>query len=420
MPFLGTPRHENINTPACVVFNSYLIGPKSNPVRMRFSSSLALCLLCLALFATCTSRKSPVGEVTARPPSAGGYSGKLPIDKIKLPPGFHIDVFAEDVKNARSLAWSPSGTLYVGTRDAGQVYALRDTNGDFMADKRYLLAKGLNMPNGVAFRNGSLFVAEVSRILRFDDIENRLTNPPQPVVVYDGYPSDEHHGWKYIAFGPDGKLYVPVGAPCNICEPTNPVYCAITRLDVDTKKMEVVQHGIRNTVGFAWHPDTKELWFTENGRDWMGDDQPACELNHATADNQHFGYPYCHQGNLPDPEFGAKRACSAFTAPAQNLGPHTAPLGMEFLSPKQFPQAYWRQILIAEHGSWNRSKKIGYRLSLVKIDAQGKSLGYEPFAEGWLEGQTAWGRPVDLETLPDGSLLVSDDYADAIYRIWYQ
>ncbi len=344
------------------------------------------------------------------------------LDKISLPPGFKIETFAVDVPNARSMCLSPNGTLFVGTRGKGDVYALKDTDGDFKADKFYILAKGLKMPNGVAFRNGSLYVAEVNRILRFDEIESKLENPPAPVVVFDQFPTETHHGWKYIAFGPDGKLYVPVGAPCNICESENEIFASITRINPDGTGLEVVQKGIRNTVGFTWHPSTKELWFTDNGRDWMGDDLPACELNRASKDHMHFGYPYCHQGDLPDPEFGAKRPCSDFTPPVQKLGPHTAPLGMEFYTGKQFPDAYRNQILIAEHGSWNRSKKIGYQISLVTLDEQFKPIKYEPFASGWLDTKSdeAWGRPVDIEHLPDGSILVSDDFADAIYRISYK
>ncbi len=354
---------------------------------------------------------------------ADEYRGSLPLGRIRLPEGFRISVYAEGLQNARSMCLSPSGTLFVGTRDVGNVYALRDTNGDGVADLRYTLATGLRMPNGVAFRKGSLYVAEVSRILRFDDIERRLSNPPTPVVVYDRYPTDAHHGWKYIAFGPDSLLYVPVGAPCNICERLdNPLYASITRMDVDKpeKGPEIVQHGVRNTVGFTWHPQTKHLWFTDNGRDMMGDDMPACELNHAPRDGMHFGYPYCHQGDTPDPKFGHKRPCSDFTPPAQNLGPHVAPLGVEFVLSHNWPAEYRNQILIAEHGSWNRSRKIGYRLTLVRLNDEGKCTRYEPFAEGWLQpGDDVWGRPVDLEWLPDGSLLVSDDFADAIYRIYY-
>lgn len=385
-----------------------------------------ICFLSLLFFACTASNHSPKKEsATAQTSSATAspaYTGKLPIDKIKLPQGFKIGVFAENVDNARSLCLSPNGTLFVSTRDKGNVYALRDTNRDHVADLYYTIASELRMPNGVAFKNGSLYVAEISRILRFDNIENQLAKPPKPVVVYDKYPTDEHHGWKYIAFGPDGKLYVPVGAPCNICEPENPIYCTITRLDVEkVGEPEIMQRGIRNSVGFTWHPTTKELWFTDNGRDWLSDDSPACELNHAPKDGMHFGYPYCHQGDLQDPKFGEKRPCSDFAPPAQNLGAHVAPLGLEFYSGKNFPAEYQNQVFIAEHGSWNRSKKIGYQISLVKFDATGKSLGYESFASGWLqEGDSVWGRPVDLEHMPDGSLLVSDDYGNAIYRIWYE
>lgn len=354
--------------------------------------------------------------------SASSDAGhNLPLAAIKLPPGFKIDVFATGVKNARSMALSPTGTLFVGTRDQGDVYAVKDNNGDYKADQVFVLATGLNMPNGVAFRNGDLYVAEVNRILKFKNIEDQLANPPAPEVVYDKYPTDTHHGWKYIAFGPDGKLYVPVGAPCNICESKNKIYASITRINPDGTGLEIVQEGIRNTVGFAWHPDNKQLWFTDNGRDMMGDDMPSCELNHATADRQHFGYPYCHQGDTPDPEFGHKRPCSDFVAPAQKVGPHVAPLGVEFYTGQQFPTTYQKQLFVAEHGSWNRSKKSGYKLSLATIQND-KVVKYEPFAEGWLnkEKDEAWGRPVDVELLPDGSMLLSDDFADVIYRISYQ
>jgi len=368
----------------------------------------------LALAAACAPQRNKAG---------GGTQNSLPLDKIKLPPGFEIQLWAENVKNARSLCLSPSGTLFVGTREAGNVYALKDTDGDYKADQRYTLATGLNMPNGVAFKNGSLYVAEVNRILRFDNIENNLANPGTPVVVYDQYPTEMHHGWKYIAFGPDGNLYVPVGAPCNVCERDNPIFSSLTRLDVEqaNPKPVVVQHGIRNTVGFTWHPVNKELWFTDNGRDMMGDDLPGCELNHATQEGQHFGFPYCHQGNTPDPKFGEKRPCADFVPPAQILNAHVAPLGLEFYQGKQFPEAYHRQLILAEPGSWNRTKKSGYKLSLVRLNEQGTCISYETFAGGWLQpDESVWGRPVDLEHLPDGSLLVSDDYADAIYRIVYK
>ncbi|TXB62901.1 PQQ-dependent sugar dehydrogenase [Phaeodactylibacter luteus] len=344
-------------------------------------------------------------------------SSDLPLEDIKLPEGFEIELFAAGVKNARSMALSPKGTLFVGTRGEGKVYALRDKDGDAKADELFVLAEGLKMPNGVALHNGDLYVAEVSRILRFPNIEGNLSEPGEPEVVFDQYPTETHHGWKYIAFGPDGKLYVPVGAPCNICKSEDEVFASITRMNPDGTGMEVVQHGIRNTVGFTWHPKTGELWFTDNGRDWMGDDEPYCELNRAPEDGMHFGYPYCHQGDLPDPEFGSQRDCSEFTPPAKQLGPHVAPLGLEFYTQHQFPEAF-RQLYVAEHGSWNRSKKIGYRVMMAVMEGD-EVKAYQPFAEGWLKDGEVWGRPVDVEMMPDGSMLVSDDFADAIYRIRY-
>jgi len=344
----------------------------------------------------------------------------LPLDKIQMPEGFKIEVFASNIPEARSLCLSPNGTLFVGNRGGGKVYAIRDTDADFKADEVYLIAEGLNMPCGVAFKNGNLFVAEVNRILRFDDIENNLGIPPKPKIIYDKYPTDKHHGWKFIAFGPDGKLYVPVGAPCNICKEENPVYASITRMNLDGSDMEVFAHGVRNSVGFSWHPDTKELWFTDNGRDCLGDDSPPCELNYAPKKGMHFGYPYCYGGIIIDPKFDSK-PCEDFTKPAQNLGPHVAPLGMRFYTGNMFPEEYRKQIFIAEHGSWNREKKIGYRITLVRLKGN-ESQGYETFAEGWLDEQKqeAWGRPVDVLVMPDGSMLVSDDYANVIYRISYK
>lgn len=352
-------------------------------------------------------------------PALTEASAQLPLSTIKLPPGFSISVYAE-VDNARSMTLSPSGTLYVGNRSGDKVYAVRDTDGDFKADKRWVIASGLNMPNGVAFKDGDLYVAEVSRILKFKDIENHLSNPGTPEVVYDKYPTETHHGWKYIAFGPDGKLYVPVGAPCNICEPEKPIYATITRMNADGTDMEIYASGIRNTVGFTWHPETKNLWFTDNGRDMMGDDVPPCELNSAPQAGMNFGYPYCHGGTIKDPEFGNKKPCSDFTAPVQNLNAHVAPLGVKFYTGNMFPAEYKNQIFIAEHGSWNRTLKSGHLVSMVKIE-NGKSVGYETFAEGWLnhDTQEAWGRPVDILVMPDGSMLVSDDKGGMIFRIAY-
>ncbi len=349
-----------------------------------------------------------------------GNGQNLPVDLIELPPGFEIEVYAADVPGARSMTLSPGGTLFVGTRTEGKVYAVRDENGNDRADpgEVYVIARGLDMPNGVAFRDGSLYVAEVSRILRYDLIESRLENPSDPVIVKDDLPKDRGHGWKFIAFGPDGKLYVPIGAPCNVCDPGDP-RASITRMDPDGSNFEIFARGVRNTVGFDWNPLTGDLWFTDNGRDWLGDDLPPDELNRAPVADLHFGFPRCHGGYIPDPSFGAVRGCDEFVLPEMKLGPHVAALGMRFYSGTAFPQEYQGAIFIAEHGSWNRADPIGYRVTLVRLD-NGTAAGYEAFAEGWLQGREAWGRPVDVLVMPDGALLVSDDRAGAIYRITYE
>lgn len=351
-----------------------------------------------------------------RPPTVGAE--RLPLETVKLPPGFSISIYASNVPHARSMTLSPNGTLFVGTRTAGIVYAVLDRDRDSTADEVIVIAKGLNMPNGVAFRDGALYVAEVSRILRYDRIEASLYNPPAPVVVNRGFPTDRHHGWKFIRFGPDGKLYVPVGAPCNVCNPTDERYAAIWRMEPDGTGLELFARGVRNTVGFDWHPTTEKLWFTDNGRDWMGDDQPPDELNRAPRPGLHFGFPHCHGTNVPDPLYGVKRRCEEFTPPAVELGPHVASLGMRFYTGAMFPKSYRGQIFIAEHGSWNRSTPIGYRITLVRLRGN-RAVSYDVFADGWLRGGRAWGRPVDLLVMPDGALLVSDDSAGAIYRISY-
>ena len=349
---------------------------------------------------------------------AAGSKAKIPLEQIALPAGFKIKLYADNVPNARSMVLSPAGTLFVGTRRTGKVYAVQDRNGDFRADAVITLAKGLNMPNGVAFKNGSLYVAEVSRVLRFDNIEQQLHSPPKPVIIRDDFPDDKHHGWKYIAIGPDGMLYVPVGAPCNICKKEDSRYASIMRMQLDGSGLEIFAHGVRNTVGFDWHPLTAELWFTNNGRDWMGDELPPDTLHHAAAKNLHFGFPYCHAGDIPDPHFGDRRSCDEFSQPALKLGPHVAPLGMKFYRGEMFPAKYRHQVFIAEHGSWNRSVPIGYRITLAIFDTN-QPPRYDIFAEGWLHGEKAWGRPVDLIEMKDGSLLVSDDKAGVIYRISY-
>ena len=351
---------------------------------------------------------------------AGAATAAPPVERLKLPPGFKIEVYADKVENARSLALGDKGTVFVGTLSEGSVYALVDSNRDGKVEDVVTIVRGLHAPNGVAFRDGALYVAETSRILRFDNIEANLRSPPKPVVVFDKLPEDSHHGWKFIAFGPDGWLYVPVGAPCNICAANPDVYAAIHRMKPDGSQFEVFARGIRNTVGFDWDPNTKELWFNDHGRDMMGDDLPSCELNNAPIAGMHFGFPYCHQGDTPDPEYGAKRKCSEFTPPALKQGGHVAPDGLRFYTGKMFPSEYKNRIFIAQHGSWNRSRKNGYRVMMVTLKDGGKTVDkYEEFATGWMENERAWGRPVDLLVMPDGALLVSDDTGNAVYRITY-
>jgi glucose/arabinose dehydrogenase len=353
-------------------------------------------------------------------PKTTATSEALPLDRIKLPPGFKIAIYAQ-VPNARSMVLSKNGTLFVGNRSEDNVYAVQDTDGDMVADKTYIIDKGLKMPNGVALKDGDLYVAAVSKVLKYENIEANLSNPPQPKVIYDGYPTETHHGWKYIAFGPDGLLYIPVGAPCNICfRDDNPIYASITRIDVNNPKPEIVAAGIRNTVGFDWDPKTDKLWFTDNGRDMMGDDIPPCELNVITAADQHFGFPYCHGGEILDPEFGAGKLCADYTAPVWKFGAHVAPLGMNFYEGKMFPASYDNKIFVAQHGSWNRSKKSGYVVMAIDHD-ENTATNAKVFASGWLDDETqiAWGRPVDVINMPDGSILISDDYADVVYRVSY-
>ncbi len=350
---------------------------------------------------------------------AAAEDEELRTEAIDLPSGFSIGVFASEIDSARSLAQSPSGTVFVGTgrRGGGVVHAVVDADGDGKADVRHRVAVDLNWPNGVAFRDGDLYVAEISRVIRFAEIESRLDSPPKPTVVTADLPDETHHGWKFIRFGPDGRLYVPVGAPCNVCDAGDP-FATILRLD-RTGDHEVVARGVRNTVGFDWHPGTGQLWFTDNGRDMMGDDVPPDELNVLTEDGQHFGYPHCHGQDIADPDFGDGRPCAEFVPPAIDLGPHVGAVGMRFYRGDAFPERYRGQIFIAEHGSWNRSNKIGYRVMVVHVDRDGRATDYEEFATGWLQGEDSWGRPVDVMERADGSLLVSDDLRGAIYRISY-
>jgi glucose/arabinose dehydrogenase len=356
----------------------------------------------------------------------GRLAGKMPypvseatLTNISLPPGFQIAVYADKLEDPRSLALTPAGTLFIGTRQNSKVYAALDEDKDGRAERVMIFADKLNTPNGVAFRDGALYVAEVNRILKFSDVEKSLERPPSPQTISLSYPSDAHHGWKFIRFGPDGKLYVPVGAPCNICLSTNPIFASITRLNPDGSGQEIFAHGIRNTVGFDWHPRTKELWFTDNGRDELGEDVPPDELNRAPASGEHFGYPFVHGKGIRDPEYGSQAGARKFREPEMELGPHVAALGMRFYTGRMFPEKYRGGIFIAEHGSWNRKQPLGYRVMFVKLEND-RPVSYEIFAEGWLKKSFAWGRPVDVEVMPDGSLLVSDDKAGRIYRITYE
>ena len=336
------------------------------------------------------------------------------LSDISLPDGFSIEVWADDVPNARSLALGESGTVFVSTRRDGRVYAV--VQSDDEAPVVTTIAEGLRMPNGIAFKDGALFVAENHRIIRFDNIETNLDSVPDPVVVIDTLPAERHHGWRYIDFGPDNKLYIALGAPCNVCEREGSAN--ISRMNPDGSGLEVFAEGVRNSVGFTWHPETGEFWFTDNGRDMLGDDTPPGELNRAPEAGMHFGFPYCHGDDVSDPEFGNQRSCSEFEPPAQKLGPHVAPLGVIFYTGDMFPEEYRNQVLIAEHGSWNRSRKIGYRVSMVRM-SNGEPTAYDVFANGWLVDEEVSGRPVDLLQLEDGSVLLSDDQNELIYRITY-
>jgi glucose/arabinose dehydrogenase len=341
----------------------------------------------------------------------------LPLEKIALPDGFEIELYVGGVPDARQMAIGDKGTLFVGTRKAGRVYAVRDTNGDRRPDKVEVIAKGLFMPSGIAFKDGALYVAEVDRILRYDGIEASLPDTGEPRVVFDALPNRRRHGWRHIAFGPDGRLAISVGVPCNVCNPPPP-FGTIISVDLETGKRRVLARGVRNSVGFDWHPVTRELWFTDNGRDLLGDDVPDDELNRVTKPGQHFGFPYFHGVDMPDPVFGRRKDPDDYRRPAAGLGAHVAALGMHFYRGKMFPSAYKNALFVAEHGSWNRSKKVGYRVNVITLEGD-RVVSDRPFATGWLQGEKQWGRPVALLELEDGSLLVSDDYAGVIYRISY-
>lgn len=345
----------------------------------------------------------------------------LPVHILSLPKGFSIAIYAY-VPEARQMALGDNGTVYVGGFRNGSIYAVLNPEKKPVADEVVVINKDLRLPSGVAYRDGDLYVGAINRILRYPDIASNLRLNPEPEVVTDSLPSETHHGWKFIRFGPDGNLYIPVGAPCNVCLKENPQFGSILRMDLTTPNTpEVFASGVRNSVGFDWHPLTGELWFTDNGRDLMGDDIPPCELNHAPRKGMHFGFPYIHGDNIKDPEFGSLKHSQKFTKPAQKLGPHVAPLGMSFYTGDMFPKKYKNQIIIPEHGSWNRTSKAGptgYRLTMVRL-RNNKAVKYQPFVTGWSLKDWNWGRPVATLVLEDGSLLVSDDTAGVIYRISY-
>ncbi len=347
-------------------------------------------------------------------------SSNSPLAKIKLPPGFEITVYTDEVPNARTMALGKDGTLFVGSYKAGKVYAvLPPARG--AKPKVVTVAESLDNPNGVTFRDGALYVVEPTCIFRFDGIEQQLNAPPKPVKVYDGFPKQKIHGLRTIRFGPDGMAYVPIGSTCNVCKGDPERFAVLLRLNLSEAKPtpEVFGRGIRDTQGFDWHPETGELWFVENGRDAMGNDTPADELNVAPKSGLDFGFPFCHGSKVADPKFGDERSCDEFVPPALDLPAHAAPLGLRFYTGAQFPAEYRNRLFIAEHGSSDREPKIGHRVSMVTIKGN-RVEKYEPFAEGWLQDNVAWGRPVDVIVAPDGALLVSDDKAGAIYRISYR
>jgi glucose/arabinose dehydrogenase len=398
--FLGTVLKMK---PLIIALRSKLTNHQSGKSFTNLSVRLTLILIAISGISTAQAKSLPLGQ-------------------LNLPEGFVIEKYAE-VENARQMTHGGKGIIYVGTRKDGNVYAVVDANGDKKADSVYRIDDDLNLPSGLAYKDGDLYVGAVNRILVYKNIDSQLQNPPAPQVLTDKLPDKRHHGWKYLGFGPDGKLYIPVGAPCNICLSENPQFASMLRMDV-TKPDEIESYasGIRNTVGFDWHPTTGELWFTDNGRDMMGDDVPSCELNKISQQGQHFGYPFFHAGDIADPEFGDGKKPEDYVYPELELDPHAAPLGMKFYLGDMFPKAYQQQVFMAEHGSWNRSKEAGHtghRVTVARENRAGQIV-YETLVDGWLKNNKAWGRPVDILELNDGSILISDDKAGVIYRLSYQ
>jgi glucose/arabinose dehydrogenase len=392
---------------------------------------LSTAALAIVLAASATAQQAPQGgerQVGGPPnpdvgsrirgvpqPPMPAADDKLPVGELKLPQGFHIETYISGIADARSLRLGDKGTVFVSNRTRDKVYAVVTRNGKREA---LTIATGLDRPNGLAFKDGTLYIAEGTKISKLDKIEDNLDKPPQPVVIYSDFPDHRSHGWKFMAIGPDNKLYINVGSPCNICEPpaTN---AQIRRINTDGTGSEPYALGVRNSVGFDFHPVTKELYFTDNGRDWLSEELPNDELNRVTKIGQHFGYPYCHQGDIPDNEFGWGKSCSDFVPPVAKLGPHSASLGMRFYTGTMFPQKYRGGIFVARHGSWNKSSKIGGDVIYVTLNRDGSVKSWEPFLTGFLKDNGYIGRPVDMQVMKDGALLVSDDYAGAVYRIYY-
>ena len=389
-------------------------------VAVLSSAAFALALTAISAIAQQPPGGPPPADVTSRlrgvaQPPDPTTEDKLPTSALKLPQGFKVETYIHGVMDARSLRLGDKGTVFVSNRILDKVYAVVEKGG-----KRELktLASGLDRPNGLAFHNGTLYIAEGTKISKLEKTEDNLDNPPKPVVIYDQFPNHQSHGWKFMAVGPDNKLYINVGAPCNICLPPE-TNAQIVRMNLDGSGLETYARGVRNSVGFDFNPATKQLYFTDNGRDWFSEDMPNDELNRVTKAGQHFGYPYCHQGNLPDDQLGWGRSCSEFEPPVAQMGPHTAALGMRFYNGAMFPAAYRNTIFVARHGSWNKTSKLGGDIIAVKLNPNGSVKSWEPFVTGFLQDNNYIGRPVDVEVMKDGSLLVSDDYAGAIYRISY-
>ena len=358
------------------------------------------------------STLAPVpGRMTATP------AADIPVASYKLPPGFKAEIWATGMPGARAMARAPNGKIYIGTRGIGRVYEV--TDGGASRTSRVVIDK-LVQPAGVAFNNGALYVMAIDKVLRFDGIHTNPAAAPVDMTTAFQLPKEQHHNWKYIAFGPDGKLYVPFGAPCNICVPGQE-YAQIRRYNADGSGMEVIARGVRNTVGFTWHPTTKEMWFTDHGRDWMGEDGPEDELNRMPTTGLNFGFPYCHANGVADADIKKDQPCAGVTLPVATMGPHAAVMGAHFYTGSMFPAEYKNTLFVARKGSWNRTKKFGYDVVAVKMNADGSNAKVEPFMTGFMNpaDNSFSGRPAYLLQLPDGSMLVSDEQLGAIYRISY-